>query len=142
MEMHNHNYGLDEHVIQYTRWSGDPIRIEKPYKRVTLVNVGDCKDRITVNHVRSRLMGMGWFEWENLLSNWLVAAVVEAIRNGKTEADITKLFTCDLLGEDRIGQWTKPQENVVDFLMGRLFECLEEDENEMRVRIIDKSICD
>ena len=136
-----HNYGLKAHVVQYTPWSGDPIRVEKPYKKVILVNVEDCKDRITTDHVRTRLQGMGWFEWEDLLANWLVTAVVEALKKGKTEADVTKLFNCDLRGEDRIGQWTKPQNMVVNFLMGRLFECLEEDENEMRVRITEKAIC-
>lgn len=135
-----HNYGLSEHAVRHTPWSGDPIRVEKPYKKVILANAEDCKDRITVSHVRARLQGMGWFEWENLLANWLVEAVVEALNKGETQADVTKLFTCDLLGEDRIGQWTKTQEMVVDFLMGRLFECLEEDENVMRVRIIEKAI--
>ena len=140
--MNMHNYGLENHVVQTTPFSGESIRVEKPYKKVILTNVAECENRITVDHVRHRLMGMRWFEWEDLLSHWLVEAIVEAIRTGKTEADITKMFTCELLGEDKIGDFSKPQEEVIDFIMGRLFECLEEDDEMMRVRIIEKSIID
>lgn len=136
-----HDYGLKENTIEKTPFSGKPIRLEKPYKKVILVNVEDCENRITVSHVRERLQGTSWFEWEDLLAHWLVEAIVEAINNGEKEADISKLFTCDLQGEDRWGFFTKPQNFVIDFLMGRLFECLEEDDNVMRVRIIEKSIC-
>lgn len=134
-----HDYGLKASICEYTT-NGKPIRVERPYKNVILVNVGDCKDRITVSHVRERLQGTGKKEWEAALSNWLVKAIVEAIRNGEEEADITKLFSCDLQVDDKFGSFTKPQEMVINFLMGRLFECLEEDDNVMRVRIIEKAI--
>lgn len=136
-----HNYGLNENVREYTPYTGNPIRVERPYKKVMLVNVGDCKDRITVWHVCHQLHGTGWFEWEDLLAHWLVQAVVDAIEDGEGEADISKLFTCDLQGEDRIGMFTKRQEKVVDFLMGRLFECIDDDGEVMRVCIIEKAIC-
>lgn len=136
-----HDYGLEQVVMKYTPWSGEPIRQEKTYKKVILVNAGDCKDKITVSHVRERLQGTGWFEWGDLLAHWLVEAIVEAINNGENEADISKLFTCELKGEDKLGFFSKSQEMVISFLMGRLFECLEEDDEVMRVRIIEKSIC-
>lgn len=136
-----HNYGLNESVREFTSYSGKPIRIEKPYKKVILVNVADCKDRITVWNVCYRLQGIGWFDWKDLLAHWLVQAVVDAVENGKEEADISKLFTCELRGEDRYGMFTKTQERVIDFLMGRLFECLYDDGHVMRVRIIEKAIC-
>ena len=137
-----HDYGLKENNARYhTPLSGEPIRLEKPYKKVILVNVEDCKDRITVSHVRERLQGIGWKEWGDVLAHWLGEAIVQAILNGEKEADISKLFTCELQAEDRLGFFTKPQNLVIDFLMGRLFECLEEDDNVMRVRIIEKSIC-
>ena len=137
-----HNYGLGESYIkEYT--AGDrPIRVEKPYKQVILVNVDDCKDRITVGYVEKRLKDLFCREWEELLAHWLVSAVVEAIDNGKSEADISKLFTCDLHGEDSLGPFCKEQNRVIDFLMGRLFECITEDDEVMRVRIIEKSICE
>ena len=137
-----HDYGLKENIQERTPITGEPIRIkERPYKKVILVNVNDCIDKITVLHVTGRLGGLSWFEWEHLLANWLVEAIVEAIDNGKEEADISKLFTCDLQGEDGFGFFRKSQEQVVDFLMGRLFECVEEDDEVMCVRIIKKSIC-
>lgn len=136
-----HNYGLDMRIQKYTV-RGNPIWVERPHKRVLLVNVNDCKDKITVFHVWRRLEGLGWCEWEELLAHWLVSAVVEAIDNGKSEADISKLFTCDLHGEDSLGPFCKEQNRVIDFLMGRLFECIAEDDEVMRVRIIEKSICE
>lgn len=136
-----HDYGLKENIQYHTPLSGEPIRLKKPYKKVILVNVEDCKDRITVSHVRERLQGVGWKAWEDVLAHWLVEAIVQAIINGEKEADISKLFTCELQKEDRLGLFTKPQNLVIDFLMGRLFECLEEDDKVMRVRIIEKSIC-
>ena len=135
-----HNYGLDENVRYHTPLSGEPIRQEKTYKKVILVNADDCKDRITVSHVRERLQGTGWFEWEDLLAHWLVEAIVDCFNNGEKEADISKLFTCELQGEDRLGFFTKPQNMVIDFLMGRLFETIEESDEVMRVRIIEKAI--
>lgn len=136
-----HNYGLNENVRMYTPYSGKPIRIERPYKKVMLVNVGDCKDRITIWHVCHRLQGIGWFEWEDLLAHWLVQAVVDAVQEGKEEADISQLFTCDLRGDDYMGEFVKSQEKVIDFLMGRLFECIYDDGDVMQVRITEKSIC-
>ena len=135
-----HDYGLKENIRYHTPLSGEPIRLKKPYKKVILVNVEDCKDRITVSHVRERLQGVGCKEWEDVLAHWLVEAIVQAILNGEKEADISKLFTCELQREDRLGLFTKPQNLVIDFLMGRLFECLEEDDNVMRVRIIERAI--
>ena len=137
-----HDYGLSvKHPREHTPWSGEPIRLERPFKRVILVNPEDCKDKITVSHIENRLQGTGWFEWEALLARWLVEAIVEAINNGENEADVTKLFTCELQGEDRWGSFSKSQERVIDFIMGRLFEGLEEDDEVMRVRIIKKAIC-
>lgn len=135
-----HDYGLRKSVWEYTPYRGEPIRVERPYKKVILVNAEDCKDRITVGHVCNCLLGTGWYEWENLLAHWLVQAVVDAVEDGKVAANISKLFTCDLLGEDRIGMFGKKQERVIDFLMGRLFECIYEDDDVMCVRITEKSI--
>jgi len=137
-----HNYGLRDAVEEYTPLTGKPIRLDKPYKKVILINAEDCKDRITVFHVTRCLAGSGWFEWEHLLAYWLVEAIVEALNSGETEADISKLFTCDMRGEDFLGEFNRCQKLVIDFLMGRLFECIEENEQVMRVRIIEKAICE
>lgn len=137
-----HNYGINQDVAEKTPITGQPIRLEKPYKKVILVNVADCKNKITVAHVTKRLQGTSWYEWEELLAQWLVRAIVEAIQNGQTEADITKMFSCDLQGEDHLGPFFKKQEMIIPFLMGRLFECVTEDDKLMRVRIIKKSICE
>lgn len=130
-----HNYGI------ITIENEEKYRREMPYKKVVLVNVADCIDRITVNHVYTCLNGMGGRIWQYLLANWLVSSIEESIKNGKAEADISKMFTADLLVDDEFGHYEKKQMMVVDFLMGRLFECLEEDDDVMKVRIIKKAIC-
>lgn len=138
-----HDYGLGVcYIKEYTTAGENPTWVKKPYKRVLLVNVNECKNRITVSHVLKRLDGMGYKEWEELLTRWLVEAVVEAIHDGKEEADISKMFSCDLHGHDHWGTFCKEQNRVIDFLMGRLFECITEDDEVMRVRIIEKSICE
>ena len=138
--MKAHNYGVDENVRKYTRY-GNPLVMEKTYpKKVVMTNVEECKDRITTIHVRIKLIGMGWAEWEDLFSNELVKIIVDAINNDEKEADITKLFACELFGEDRLGSFWKSQESVVDFLLGRLFEVLDEDNEVMHVRIIESAI--
>lgn len=138
--MKAHDYELDENVQKYTRY-GNPLMREKPYiKKVLLMNVEECKDRLTVSHVRIKLLCMGWSEWECLISNELVKIVVDAINNGEKEANITKIFACELFGEDKIGEFGKSQSSVVDFLLGRLFEVVDEDDEVMRVRIIEAAI--
>lgn len=138
--MKAHDYELDENVQKYTRY-GNPLMREKAYpKKVLLTNVEECKDRITVSHVRIKLLYMGWAEWEQLMANELVKIIVDAINNGEKEADITKLFACELFGEDQLGAFGKSQESVVDFLFGRLFEVLDEDNEVMHVRIIESAI--
>lgn len=138
--MKAHDYEVDEKVQKYTRY-GNPLMREKTYpKKVLLTNVEECKDRLTVFHVRIKLIGMGWAEWEMLMANELVKIVVDAINNGEKEADITKLFACELFGEDQLGTFGKSQSSVSDFLLGRLFEVIEEDDEVMRVRIIETAI--
>ncbi len=135
-----HDYGLKQEVCERTSYG--PIRVEKPYKKVFLVNVDQYRDKITVHHVQECLKDMGWNVWEDLLAHWLVEAIVEAVDNGQEEADISKLFTCELHGNDHFGPFCKSQERVHCFLMGRLFERLEENDEMMRVRIIERAICE
>lgn len=138
--MKAHNYEVDEKVQKYTRYGNLLVR-EKTYpKKVVMTNVEECKDRITAFHVRIKLIDMGWAEWEDLMANELVKIIVDAINNGEKEADITKLFACELFGEDQLGAFGKSQESVVDFLFGRLFEVLDEDNEVMHVRIIESAI--
>lgn len=134
-----HDYGLKREVCEYTSYG--PIWVEKPHKKVILVNTGECKDKITVSHVTNCLQGMGWAEWEELLAYWLVEVIVEAIDNGQEETNISKLFACELHGSDHFGPFCRSQERVACFLMGRLFECIEENDEVMRVRIIERAIC-
>lgn len=135
-----HDYGIGRIPVREYSIRGTAFWEKRPYKKVSMINPKDCKDRITVEHLRERLMGTGWFEWETLLSTWLVEDIVEAINNDSEEADISRIFSIELQGEDEFGTFAKPQDRVIDFLMGRLFECVEETDDVLRVRIIEKAI--
>ena len=125
-----HNYGLEEVYSKYT-FSGKPIMNQKPFeKRVLVINLEECENRITVREVRNRLMGSGWSEWEVLLANMLVERIANSIENDLDEADITDIFSCELYGESFSGgSFTKPQSKVQEFLLGRIF-CIAEDNAE------------
>lgn len=136
-----HDYGLSKKVEETTPWSRTSIREEKPYKTVILVNVDECRDRITVEKVRKSLIGeTGWECGQTLLAKWLVEAIVGAINNGEDEADITKLFTCNLRGENMFGTYIRPQVWVINILMAHLFKCVEENDKMMRVCISEEVI--
>lgn len=141
-----HNYGLSEHerrVNFCTKYRGDYLMNPKEPKKVFVVNALDCKDVITVGTVKERLIGLGWDEWEELFAFMIVKSIVESIEEGK-EADISSVFSCDLVGEyvsrngDKIiaEPTCKKQDSVIEFLLTNLFEKIGEENGVMRVRII------
>ena len=130
----SHNYGLKD-LPSYlsTRnysWS------EKPHKKVTLINVTDCKDKITLTGMIKLLMGTGHLEWEALLAAWLIEAVVNAVKNGEDTADITKVFARELSAYNSISKWTFPHDAHYKFLMTKIFEKVEENNDELKVKLI------
>lgn len=83
------------------------------------------------------------YEWELWTARMLWTASVCAIESKKLEADITPLFTCDLLCYDRVGVDPRKdiRENVMraevfrERLMSDVFDVVEETNEELRVKL-------
>ena len=125
-----HNYGLDK-VMEI-----DVIGVKSPFKKVVLVNPEDAREKITVSGICYRLMGLGKFEWEEAEAYFLVKAIVDSFEAKATEADISVMFSGDLIRVDRFGTEKVFQENVAKFLIEKLFEKVDENEEELRLKLV------
>lgn len=122
-------YGLNS--VSMILESRDYERKRRSFKKVTLTNANDCKDKITVLAVQSALRGTGHVEWECLIAVDLVAAIVEALDKNSNEADISRIFSCDLLASrDRVFS----QKDIYDHVIP-LFEIVGETDKELRLAI-------
>lgn len=130
----SHNYGLGD--LQKYLWTRNYSWSKIPHKKVTLINVSDCKDKITLVGMVKNLMGMGHIEWEALEAGWLIEAILEAMQKGEETADITKVFACKLSAYDSMGKITIPHERHINFLMEKIFEKVDETDDELKVRLI------
>ncbi len=130
----SHNYGLEN--LKTYLMSRNYLWSEKEHKKVILVNVNECKDKITLTGLVKALKGTGYLEWEALLASWLTIAVINAIKNGEDTADITRMFSRELSAYDAIGKQTFPHDKHVDLLMKRLFEKVEESADELKVKLV------
>ena len=106
---------------------------EQPHKKVVLCNVEEGGKIATEKELRVRLMGLGSYEWEVFMTDLMCDAVKTAAERKEDSANITKMFSCDLIGIDKIGEYRKKQESVIAFLLEKLFDVISETEDEMRV---------
>ena len=107
---------------------------ERSHKKVTLCNPMDY-NHVTDGDVASALMGMGLCEWEYYMGRLFTKAISAAKEQNNDTADITVMFSCDLAGVDDIGKYTKEQKSVNAFLMAKLFECVSDTEEELKVKV-------
>ena len=107
---------------------------KRNHKKVTLCNVQMCKT-ITCNNIIASLDGMGFFQWRRYLSYAFSDAVVKALERGENNADITKMFSCDLVCINSEGEHTKSQEEICACLMDKLFRTISETDEELIVSI-------
>lgn len=124
-----HNYGFD--TLDMGLRSGDFGWNRIPFKKVTLVNVVQCKDRISVFGMASAWRGTGHSEWEYLLAGVFVMIVKEAIENNKEQADISVLFGRELTAS---GDRVYTREQVYDHLMDS-FNIIHEDAEELKISL-------
>ena len=103
----------------------------KPFKRVILTNVSDCKDKISVVGVANSWRGTGHYEWELLLALNFVNKVVEALKNASNEANISEIFGADLHASDgRVFSQKQIYEHIILF-----FDVLSETAEELRLAV-------
>ena len=100
-------------------------------KKVVLVEATKY-EHVTVSDVSNTLMGSGVYEWECYLGQLFVSAVQTA---EEEQADVTKMFSCDLVGVDQIGHYTKPRERVVEFLLEKLFDIVSTTDDTITVSV-------
>ena len=108
--------------------------VHREHKKVVLCSAEKYKE-LKDSHLAIALMGSGLCEWEYYLGGLFTKAVSEAVTAGKETADITAMFSCDLCGVDEVGTYCKKQENVVKFLMEKLFDIVEETEEQLTVAV-------
>jgi len=129
-----HDYGLSENqeIPLEKYWQN------KPFKRVILTNAWLAKNRITVDKIVAKLHGAEIIpEWKQLLATMLVEAIVKAQENHQMTADITLMFSCELvtLEGDMI-----EQKYVHNFIVYKLFNIVSETDDELRVKLTWRSI--
>lgn len=108
---------------------------KRNHKKVILCNA-DQYTHVTDSDVARALMGMGLCEWEYYMGSLFTRAIVRAYAQGDKNADITEMFSCQLVGVDLItGPYYKTQENVIAFLLEKLFDKVSENENELTVKV-------
>lgn len=105
-----------------------------PHKRVSLkLDATTTKfDKATISQTLGH--SLGHFEWEEWTSRLVANAIKTAVSEGKTEADITPLFQCDLVGWDASGEYVKKANKLEQQLKERLFDVIDEDDDELQLK--------
>ena len=135
-----HNYGIEDAYRALRLGRNFDYHHRDDIKKVMLINITDCQDKLTVDGTHKLLMGMGKMEWELQEALWLVEAVVAALDRNAEVADISKMFNHDMLGwwsrEDET-PYVKKAEEVSMFLLEKLFKGVDETPKELRVKIVN-----
>jgi len=111
-------------------WYAEP----RMHKTVKLSDVYMCKS-ISCNDIMRVLKGIGLYEWERHMSYVLSQAVLKAFERKEKAADITRMFSCNLVGIDELGEHTKKQNEVCEFLLEKLFKVEAETPEELVVSL-------
>ena len=107
---------------------------KREHKTVKLTNIYMCK-QLTCNDIINHLTELGIYEWKRRMSYILSDAVLKAYGKEEKMADITKMFSYDLVSIDENGQHTQKQEEVCEILMKTLFNPVKETDNEIIVSL-------
>lgn len=106
----------------------------RKHKPVKLKDVIICKP-VTCKDVALTIEGMGLTQWETYMSHIWSEAVLKALERGDEMADVTRMFSCDLVKIDEHGPYTKFQREISHHLMQKLFKTVKETEEEMIVSL-------
>lgn len=118
--MKKHDYGLDKKKELALIGNGGRQGI---CKRVILTNVRSCKNRITVDKIMKCINESGIPELALAEAIWLVEAVVNAINNHNSTADISRMFNfgISIYGEGGY-KGTITKESISEMLYESLFK--------------------
>lgn len=107
---------------------------KREHKTVKLSNVY-MLNNVSCNDIMRALRGIGLYEWERHMSYVLSQAVLKSYERKEKVADITRMFSCNLFGIDELGEHTRKQKQVCEFLMEKLFKFENETPEEMVVSL-------
>ena len=130
--MRRHDYGLNknERLIESNHWN------DRPYKKVVMSNVRICKNRITVQKIATRLSEWKYPELERTEAYWLTEAVVKAINENQSTADISRMFNIQVAIHTNYGYaGTLPREAITDMLYETLFKKIDENDEQITVKL-------
>lgn len=104
-----------------------------PHKRVML-QLNDEDLELKKNDIYKKLLSnLGHYEWEELTSRMLAAAIQNAKAIGTKLVEITSLFQCSLVGWDK-KEYVKDSSDFERQLKECIFEVISEDDKELRVK--------
>lgn len=106
----------------------------RQHKRVMLSDVFVCKS-VTCNDIIHALMGLEVYEWERYMSHIFSEAILKAFKYQENMADITRMFSCNLVAIDDCGEHTKQQKDVCEILLNKLFKTVSETDEELIVSL-------
>lgn len=101
-------WGLD--VLSIAMRSNDygSDNIVEPPKRYLLTDLHLYEGKINISNLAAHWRETGHSEWEYLLAAWLIYSVIDAMKKGEKHADISIMFSRDLLAT-RERRFTKEQ---------------------------------
>lgn len=112
----------------------DWYSVRRQHKIVTLCDVHRCKG-VTCNDIVQALEGIGLKEWGTYMSHIFSQAVLAALEKREKNADITRMYSCDLFGVDEQNDYNKEQKDICAFLNQKLFNVISETDDELKVVI-------
>lgn len=107
---------------------------KREHKTVKLSNVY-MLNTVSCDDIMRALKEIGLYEWSRHMSYVLSQAVLKAYERKEKVADITRMFSCNLVGLDEAGKHTKLQNEVCEFLLEKLFKIESETPEEMVVSL-------
>ena len=110
---------------------------KREHKTVKLTDVYLCKS-VTGNDIIRHLNDLGLYQWRRLMSYIFSEAVVKAYEREEKMADITKMFSYDMVYVDEHGHHTKNQKEVCEILFKALFNTVKETNEEIIVTLRPK----
>ena len=107
-EEDNKKWGLDILAIALRSQDFGWGNITVPEKKYILTDLHLYEGKIDIQSLAAHWRETGHSEWEYLLAAWLINSLIDALKKGEKQADISKLFICDLLAS-RDRRFTKEQ---------------------------------
>jgi hypothetical protein len=126
-------WGLDILTIALRTKDYGWDNINTPDKKHMLTDLHLYDGKIDISALASHWRETGHSEWEYLLSAWLIFGVIDASKNNEEHADISIMFTRDLIAT-RERRFTKEQ--IYKHIMPSFEKVNEDDENiYLRLRV-------